>query len=208
MVQYKDGNHSRDHTYYGNGCPNDWDSSNPTTYGGSTVACTTRTEQTIDGENQKNGTYYSLVASTSGAASTIAEGNSPDTFCPLGWQMPYNSTGGDYYNKSRSWRYLFERYGNGSLPSGTIAMSYPLSINRAGEYYTGVGTLLRQGSVGIYWSESIADLNSGRSLFITTSGVIPAVKEGKYVAIPFRCVICMTSRKGKMPTKLNLLYRN
>ena len=144
LVQFKDENDEHDHTYYGMGCPNFWGQDGST---GSDIPCSTRIVQDGNGEDQRNGTYYSGQAGMTGSITDEAgtNYNSSDTFCPLGWQLPYGGTGGDYYNKSKSWKYLFTLYGeNSSLPTGPTVQKYPHSIIGSGEYYWGTGRLYNQ----------------------------------------------------------------
>ena len=146
----KDPNYSHDHTYYGNGCPNKWETDGA---GGSTTACTTRLTQTADNEVLSVGTYYSYQAATNGSGASITTNNTntPDTFCPLGWQLPYSGTGGDYYNQSKSWLYLFEFYGP---MNGTKLNSFPLSYIDTGIYHWTHGKLygFYSGGFETYWS--------------------------------------------------------
>ena len=146
-----------DHSYYGNGCPNDWgdDGSN-----GSRTSCATRIVPThLNVEYQKNGTYYTYFAATSGSGGSALEtdnANTPDTFCPLGWQLPYGGTGGDYYDKSRSWRYLVNEYSLGDDTAGTDGMtSYPLDLILSGYYYVLTSRLYSQGGFGRVWTNTI-----------------------------------------------------
>ena len=146
VYQYKDAtNVTTAKTYYGNGCPN------ATEEEGSRISCSNRTVQTFDEETQKIGTYYnfSAASSESGTSSPNDETNAPDTFCPLGWQLPYSGTGGDYYDKSRSWNYLFGLY---NYSDGRVLQLYPLSYVRSGTYYWGSGILYGQGVAAQLWS--------------------------------------------------------
>ena len=120
-----------DRTYYGNGCnkmeADKWE-----------YSCSTRIAQTSDGESQKNGTSYTFLAISAGSSDVHAptNTNSPDTFCPLGWQLPYGGTGGDYYDQSRSWKYLLDVYGYTNIPEDVTKMkSYPMSYILGGQYY-------------------------------------------------------------------------
>ena len=119
-------NRTGDHTYYGNGCETD--------SSGSRVACSTRLSTTKDGESQSIGVYYTPKAIFAGYDLSTAQAGAtiPDSFCPLGWQLPYSGTGGDYSDQSRSWKYLLvEAYGYSSaLPS----FSYPTSIILSGSW--------------------------------------------------------------------------
>ena len=158
---HMDGDLNNDHTYYGNGCPNGWDSSvGPPTYGGSTTACSIRIVQTADGEDQSIGTYYHFNAAASGSGgTTIIADNSivPDSFCPLGWQLPYGGTGGDYYDKSKSWKYLLNTiYGieYEKIISGVKVASYPFSLNNSGSYYIYGAVLFSAGVDYTLWGNT------------------------------------------------------
>ena len=151
-ISLLDGNYFHDYTYYGNGCENEW---GPGGSGGSTKACSTNKVISFDNEEQGIGVYYDYQAATSGTGAAIAAGNteSPDTFCPLGWQLPYSGTGGDYYDKPRSWEYLFNKYSLGSGVSGANAVrSYPMSYVQPGLYSWITGLLYYQDRHGYYWS--------------------------------------------------------
>ena len=167
LTIYKDSDVTHDRTYYGNGCPNDWGEGGVT---GSKTPCTTRIVETVGGEDQKNGTYYPYQAATSGTGGAMSteNSNSPDTFCPLGWQLPYGGTDGDYYDQSKSFRYLFNEYGYGNNQHGINGFaSYPLD-NVWGGYYTwSTGMLYAQGKVGIYWSTTVVSNENANSLYGT-----------------------------------------
>ena len=149
-----DANVSHDRTYFGNGCPGN--NSSSATSG--IEACSSRMVSTVNDGDQKNGTYYHYQAATDGSGAAIATNNtnSPDTFCPLGWQLPYGGTGGDYYDKSKSLKYLLSTYSIISSSSGsTIIRSYPLSFVRAGTYYWSDGRLFYFNEQGYYGSSTI-----------------------------------------------------
>ena len=144
LTLHKDTNSLHDHTYEGNGCS--------TT---STTPCSDHIVSTYDNEDQKNGTYYTFQASTSGSGAGLStkNTNAPDTFCPLGWQMPYSGTGGDYYDKSKSWAFLLNKYGYGPDASGFAGFaSYPLSNIRSGSYYWYRGLLQYMKTNILQWS--------------------------------------------------------
>ena len=150
-------NFLQDYTYYGNGCPNDWGDGGD---GGSQQSCTTRIAQTADHEDMKNGTYYNRNGATAGSTLTTA-GNTdaPDTFCPLGWQVPYGGTGGDYYDKSRSWRYLFQSYSfvPETPPYGNDVREYPISLIASGNYRWGDGRLYSASFDGDYQASTVRE---------------------------------------------------
>ena len=148
LIQFVDSNRANNHTYYGLGCPNGWGTDGK---GGSDIPCTTRIVQTKDEENQKNGTYYSNLAAVSGSARYESKDNTiaPDTFCPLGWQLPYGGTGGDYYDQSRSWKELLTIYNLISdQSSSTKFHSYPTSYVESGVFGWFSGRLYYQNSRG------------------------------------------------------------
>ena len=95
------------------------------------------------------GVYYNFQAATSGTGGTMTGQNSnvPDTFCPLGWQLPYSGTGGDYYDKSKSWKYLQDNF-----YSEDLVMKYPLSYIGSGSYDLSRGIAYQFGGYGYYYS--------------------------------------------------------
>ena len=103
------------------------------------------------------GTYYHFFAAsvgTGGTDITTDNTNVPDTFCPLGWQLPYSGTGGAYYDKSKSWNYLFNTIYNieyEKVISGKKAMSYPFSYINSGSYYNEGAALFSLGVDSVYW---------------------------------------------------------
>ncbi len=170
-MQYKDGDVNHNHTYYGNGCPEIFETGGS---GGSTTACDSRILYTSDSipEAQSIGTYYTFQAATAGTGGsslTTDNTNVPDTFCPLGWQLPYSGTGGDYYDQSRSWKYVFDEYGITSNGVGVEKLrSYPHSYIKTGIYHWTHGKLysMRDDSLGFmtYWSQTNYDKNSAYRL--------------------------------------------
>ena len=169
LVQFKDVNVQHDHTYYGMGCSNSWGEEG---LGGSDVPCTTRIVPTVDDGNQKNGVYYTFQASISGSGASVTSSNknSPDTFCPLGWQLPYSGTGGDYYDKSRSWDYLFTAYSisfnTGATADATKIKSYPFSYVYPGYYDWATGRLYSLGTSTGLWASTVN--NSTGAYFMAT----------------------------------------
>ena len=145
------------------GCPNDWGTSGEL---GSDIPCVATGRIVKDGNNedQKNGTYYHYQAASVGTGSAITTNNAnvPDTFCPLGWQLPYSGTAGEYYNQSRSWKYLLDSYGitydNGNVTEATKIKSYPFSYVLSGNFHWAVSRLFYQ-SIGEahthFWSSTI-----------------------------------------------------
>ena len=182
-----DTNATHDHTYYGNGCP--------AKEGGNSESCTTRIVKDGDSEDQKNGTYFTFQAATTGTGGSMPtiNSNSPDTFCPLGWQLPYSGTGGDYYDQSRSWNYLFGIYGittgENVPPSEAIkARIFPFSYIFSG-YFTGDGgKLYGQGGVGTLWTSTINNYQTGFGIQIISDRLWPLFNGGKQVDRALRCI--------------------
>ena len=193
-ISLSDGNYFHDHTYYGNGCENEW---GPGGSGGSTKACSTNKVNSFDNEEQRIGVYYDYQAATSGTGAAIATGNtdSPDTFCPLGWQLPYSGTGGDYYDKSRSWNYLFDTYGISYNPSGASEVakvkSYPLSYVFSGIFFWIRGQLSLQDSDGYYWSSTIVNNTSAYDHNTWATVIRPSSTYAKGGGMALRCVLCI-----------------
>ena len=199
MTIYKDdtsGYQLRDKTYYGRGCKNGWDTSGE---GGSQTPCTDsdaggRYVTTADGETQKNGTYYHYQAATigTGGAMETDKTDTPDTFCPLGWQLPYSGTGGDYDDKPRSWNHLFKSYslhiGDGTATDATKVKSYPFSYVYPGYYHWLTGRLYNQSTSGHYWSSSVVSSTNTYYLYTWSSVVRPADSGSKASGRAVRCV--------------------
>ncbi len=138
-----------DRTYYGNGCDkmeaDKWE-----------YSCSTRIAQTSDGESQKNGTSYTFLAISAGSSDVQApaDTNALDTFCPLGWQLPYGGTGGDYYDKSKSWIYLLNSYGGFQNTEEDLKKikSYPMSYILSGQYYFNGAFIFGLNSETQFWT--------------------------------------------------------
>ena len=181
---------AHDHSYYGNGCSND---QYPSGEDGSPVSCSTRIVRDYNNDNQKNGTYYHFQAATSGSGGAITTDNtnSSDTFCPLGWQLPYSGTGGDYDDKSRSWNHLFKSYslhiGDGTATDATKIKSYPFSYVYSGNYIWYTGRLYDQSNDGSYWSSTVVSSTHAYSLDTWSSGVRPANAYNKARGFAVRC---------------------
>ena len=170
---------NHDLTYYGNGC-----------FGipGSFTPCESRIVTTSDGEDLEIGTYYHFQAATagSGGASLATDNtNAPDTFCPLGWQMPYGGTGGDYYDKSRSWRFLFNTYNYGNDDVNAV-LSYPISEIRSGNMDS-AGHLNRMTQVLNHWTITNEQSIKAYKVDVWGGNLISSVAEVKRLYYPSRC---------------------
>ena len=176
-----DSDYVHDHTYYGNGCPSE---------SGSSISCSTRLINTFDGETQETGTSYDYQAVATGSAPTIVTVDntlSPDTFCPLGWQMPYSGSGGDYYNKSKSLKYLYDYYGITDSSSSTAVLSYPFSYVKSGYYLWLNGRTYHLDRSGYYWT-TIVNSGGGSYSIGITSIIRFAVTNNRAHGFPIRCV--------------------
>ena len=189
VEQYKDEYKDNDHTYYGNGCPNDW-VNEPPLYGGSTKSCNKRVIGTNDGENQKIGTYYNFQAATDGIGGAITTNNtnSPDTFCPLGWQLPYGGSGGDYYDQSKSWSYLYGLYNILDHTTGSATLrSYPFSYIYSGYYYWIIGVLYLQELGTRMWPLTVYNNGNSYRMYIGPTAVRTNGTDSKAVGFALRC---------------------
>ena len=196
IAPYQDSNVANDHTYYGRGCKNDYGTDGN---GGSQTPCTDsdaggRFVTTADNETQKNGTYYHFQAATSGTGASIKtdNANAPDTFCPLGWQLPYSGTGGDYYNKSRSLIKLFTTYSisyaPGTASDATKIKSYPFSYVYSGVFYWYTGRLYYQSNYGDYWSSTINATYNSYLFYTWSNSLKPEGVGSKAYGSAVRCV--------------------
>ncbi len=184
--------------YYGLGCTNGWDTNiGAPSYGGSATSCSIRNVNTVDNETQSIGTYYTYHTSTLGSIGSLAEdnANAPDSFCPLGWQIPYGGTGGVYYDKSKSWKYLVETIYQLSRTSGNVLQRYPFSIIRSGGYVNGY----------LHFTNGLGRLNT--STISSSAGYYLAMISGDYQigsvsrgeAYPLRCVSEFTKDASEKP---------
>ena len=175
-----DGDANHDHTYYGYGCPDTE---------GSVVSCNLLIINTSDNEPQSIGTYHNFPSATSGSGSTAVTDNSnaTDTFCPLGWQLPYSGTGGDYYDQSKSWLYLFDFYHIQYDQQGVNSIrSYPLSYIDAGIYHP-LNGLYRANDMGYYYSGTVYSYKQAYGMRTTTIDSGPYTVFDSVAAVPLRC---------------------
>ena len=204
-----DGLVAHDHTYFGNGCPGD--DSQPESY----ESCSSKTEPTFDGETQNIGSYYNFQAATASSGVALSEANTiaPDTFCPLGWQMPYSGTGGDYYDKSRSWKVLTEEYEYGDTSSGAAGLkSYPIDYVYSGNYFWNRGRLYALNNNGYYWSSTIWNDSSAANLSTWADKVSIAASNHKALGVNIRCififsVLSSTARWKELMYRLEILMK-
>ena len=189
VYSYKSTDYSLDQTYYGNGCGS---GEYPEGEESSKVSCSSRFSDTLDGETQVIGAYYTFNSAASGSGGysvATLNSNTPDTFCPLGWQLPYSGTGGDYYDQSRSWRYLFTQYSiNSDRAGATKVVSYPLSYIWSGTYYWGEGVLKYKNATGLYWSRTVQSGASAFKIHAWSSGFDYAAMPAKNAGGALRCV--------------------
>ena len=156
LKPYLDADYRNDHSYFGNGCMLS------ETEGGaysSPTACATKLRPNRENtEQQFIGTYYNYQGATSGSGATAKTDNTivPDSFCPLGWQMPYDGTGGDYYNASKSWKNVFGTYGyENNVNSNPNINQYPFDIITAGHFGWHTGSFFVMDDSGLYYSSTV-----------------------------------------------------
>ena len=192
---YADGDVNHDHTFYGNGCSNPFDTTKPDEgYGGATKACDSRTITTTDNETQSEGTNYSFQAITAGSGgSGVTTTNLviPDSFCPLGWQVPYGGTGGDYYDQSKSVRYLFTVYStyNGNFDN---VSRYPMSLVKSGDYRFQLARYFEKSRIMHEWTNTNSGINTGFRIYNTTA----QYSDGKSLGLTVRCVLGISNLKA------------
>ena len=187
-----DSSPNHDHSYYGNGCATTW-RDDPPLNGGSTTVCHDRIITTQDSENQTIGVYYNYLAGTSGSGDSSLEtnySNSPDTFCPLGWQLPYGGTGGDYYDKSKSWKYLFDSYNYLDDSASSIkSQRYPISFILSGNFSWSLGALYSVRSHAVLWSITVNTSSAAfRAVIQDTTRLRPSVADTKVQGDNLRCL--------------------
>ena len=207
VTQYRDTDASHNHTFYGNGCPNEWDNSvGPPSWGGSSEACSTRLVQINDGEIQENGTYYNFQGLILGNGGSTDNLNSPDTFCPLGWQAPYGGTGGDYYDKSKSWKFLISTYDYGhDNPNQDSIVKYPISATYAGYYHWDNGYLYGQGVVGNYMTPTINTITNYYLVELYSPDHFGTVSYKKLYGSTVRCVLGISTLESKYKMENRIL---
>ncbi len=174
---------SQSFTYYGGSCiSTGWDRIEH--------SCGVWYSNTASNEQQRIGTYYNYQASTSGSGYSLATDNAnvSDTFCPLGWQLPYSGTGGDYYDQSKSWNYLLARYNYINDATGSIGIrSYPLDYVFSG-YYLGKGVAgANYGMVA--WSSTVKSANGSYRLYSTNNTLQSSSSDTKESAQTVRCAL-------------------
>ena len=192
-----------DHTYFGKGCDNNWSGNEPP-YGGSSVSCSYDTVQTYDNETQSIGTYINFQAASAGSGGVVSDenANAPDSFCPLGWQMPYGGTGGDYYDKSRSVEYLFYRYGTEPSLEAQKMKSYPISMVNSGHFYNG-RWLFRVKSAGVFWVSSVKSYVNSYRLWVATTSMVFSDNSSKITLNSVRCSLILAKLKSNHNQKLD-----
>ena len=180
---HNDSNVLNDHTYFGNGSTAGWTPPNQ-------ISGTTNTTRTSDNEELLIGSYHNYQAATSGSGGSITTiSEAPDTFCPLGWQLPYGGTDGDYYDRSKSWNNLFRLYNISDDTSGAVKFSsYPFSYIRSGMYYFWSSILIEQDYLGRFWSimnqngDQASRIQLGETVFHQTG------YDSKQAGVTLRCI--------------------
>ena len=116
-----------------------------------------------------------------------ANSNSPDTFCPAGWQLPLSGNATTTTNKS--WSKLFSTYGYGDNQDGINGIvSYPIAYVYSGTYNLDIGRLYYLGVRGTYWSNTIGGTKAAYRMAISPSERIPDAQNGMNGGYTLRCV--------------------
>ena len=174
-----------DNTYYGNGCPNGWDN-------GSDYSCSSKIAQTLDGETQDIGTYFNYAATSAGSLTDESTDVIiiPDSFCPLGWQLPYSGTGGDYYDTPKSWKNILGYYNIEYLVlgDGNKIRYYPLSEILSGTYFWGgFNKLVTFGGSGYVWTNT-QDVNRTASKLAFNTEKLTYASDSYASGYQIRCI--------------------
>ncbi len=103
--------------------------------------------------------------------------------------MPYGGTGGDYYDKSKSVRYLFTAYNIQSTQAGSDkARSYPLALIFSGLLAINQGVLYGKDTNGNYWTSSSNESYNGAYRFtVYENGAKPSDVSNRDVEYTVRC---------------------
>ena len=157
----------------------------------------------MDGESQNSRAYYNFQAGTAGSGGTDLDqdnANAPDTFCPLGWQLPYSGTGGDYYDQSKSWRYLFSLYGITDISeNATQVKSYPFSFVPGGAYYWQFARFYYFTIEGDYMSKTVYNGWGMYRFGIGSATIRFANMVNKNYGLSLRCVSDFTKDASEKP---------
>ena len=205
-VNYIDKQQNTDHTYFGNGCSNPYGTDGDQ---GSTTACSSNLTSTGDSKVQSMGVYYNYQAAVSGSGPTtnVDNVNASDTFCPLGWQLPYGGSGGDYYNQSKSWRYLLTAYnyvisaGTMNNPDAPKVAKYPFSFIYGGSFSWAVGVLYQLGLRGDYRDMTNRGASNAYSLLLGPTYMFSYDTGQKLHGRSIRCYRQLRRRHGGRNTR-------
>ncbi len=177
LANYKDTDRTHEHTYFGNG-----------NYGGATtVGATYQTTTYNDGETQKIGTYYNFQAATigTGASLTTSGSQAPESFCPVGWQLPT----GNNQNVNKAFQKLLNSYNITNNSGGSVAArKYPLSYLLSGYYRWSDGRLYSLGSYGYWWFNTLEEGGNAYRLYIREVGINADANGNMNYGFPLRCV--------------------
>ena len=136
------------------------------------------------------GDYYSWRAATASQGTTdIINAEVNESICPAGWRLPTSNSDSANY----SFGNLVKQYGysgsyqNSGVTDATLLAS-PLFFARGGNVVS--GSLLRQGSYGLYWSSRADSIsNFAYLLFFDSSYVDPSYDlNRRYGGYSVRCV--------------------
>ena len=126
--------------------------------------------------------FYTATAGTGGTSLATDGANAPSSICPKGWRLPTKDEFGILYNK----------YNSPSLMQGVPNFTLSGGVD--------VGSVMSQGSGGLFWSSTVNDASLAYYLGLNSSYVLPAGGGAKYSGLSVRCVVPKTTSTQTMQT--------
>lgn len=144
---------------------------------------TVPTDATSTAGGYKIGGYYNYCAASAGSycygngtSQGTSSGNATESICPKGWRLPTGNTSGEY-------QALYSNSNYNTYANYRAALHLPLSG------YFDNGSPGNQGSNGSFWSSTRSSNNNMYRLYLDTSGISPALSNGRLYGISVRCVL-------------------
>ena len=120
------------------------------------------------------GGYYNFYTATAGwGTDSVMSGNAPKDICPKDWRLPTGGSSGEF-------QALYNQYNSSASMQGDPG--FILSG------YVGDGSVSGQGSLGYFWSSTVANANRAYSLSLDSSGVYPVGSSNKRDGYSVRCM--------------------
>ena len=142
-------------------------------------------------DSWKVGGYYNYCAATAGSycygddtnAGTTS-GDATEDICPKGWRMPTGGASGEYQALATAITGATGQFSDATkINNFRNALKTPLS----GHFLNGSAS--NQGSVGIFWSSTMNDVNYMFSLATTTTIVNPRYDDTRRFGYSVRCIL-------------------